>query len=93
MTLIVKATLISKPIKRILSVPFLVFFGKRSYGLYLFHFLGIYIGTKLYEDNLYVSFIVSLTATMLISIFSYRFIEGPFLKLKKKYEVIKSRPI
>jgi peptidoglycan/LPS O-acetylase OafA/YrhL len=31
--------------------------------------------------------------TIIFAILSYKLIETPFLKLKKKYEVVESRPI
>jgi peptidoglycan/LPS O-acetylase OafA/YrhL len=39
------------------------------------------------------SFIYALFCTVVISIISYKVVETPFLKLKKKFEVITSRPV
>ena len=89
----------SKLLKKIFSKSLFVFLGKRSYGLYVYHSLGIAVGSYLIAhssilpSNSLVSFIYSFSFTVIVSIISYKFIETPFLKLKKKFEVIKSRPI
>ncbi len=86
-------------LKRIFSRKFLVYLGKRSYGLYLYHFLGIELSayllgkTSFTSNNGLISFLFALGFTIFVTILSYKFIEKPFLKLKKRYEVIKSRPI
>jgi peptidoglycan/LPS O-acetylase OafA/YrhL len=78
--------------------PVLVFLGKRSYGLYLFHMLANSFAdiaarkAWIPSGNLFY-FLFSLAITIIFAILSYKFIETPFLKLKKKYEVIASRPI
>lgn len=96
-TITVAASLKSELIQKFLSLKPLVFLGKRSYGLYLFHFLGIFLGAyisdRLFDQNLFYSFLISLGATILISVLSYKWIESPFLKLKKKFEIVKSRPV
>lgn len=86
-------------LKRIFSQKLLVYLGKRSYGLYLYHLFGIELSAYLLgkitsmSNNGLVSFIFALGITIFVTILSYKFIEKPFLKLKKRYEVIKSRPI
>lgn len=87
-----------------LSFGPLVFLGKISYGLYVYHLLGLALGEKvfhhpdlirgrvlLYSKPLTI-FLVSLGITVTIAAVSYLLIEKPFLKLKKRYEVIASRP-
>lgn len=86
-------------LKKIFSKKPLVYLGKRSYGLYLYHLLGIELSAYLLGKTIFasnnglVSFLFALGITIFVSVLSYKFIEKPFLKLKKKYEVIKSRPI
>jgi len=98
-SLILFSVMNSKTLKSILSNKTLVFLGKRSYGLYLYHILGNSIANHLAENisllpsNSASSFFYSFTITILMAIVSYKFVETPFLKLKKKYEVIVSRPI
>lgn len=98
-TITVVAVLESKKIKHFFAYKTLVFLGKRSYGLYLYHFLGMYLAdivlahNPIIPDNQSYDFVTSLLLTVVISILSYRLIERPFLKLKKRYEIIQSRPI
>jgi peptidoglycan/LPS O-acetylase OafA/YrhL len=86
-------------LKSLFSKEIFVFLGKRSYGLYLYHLLGNGVASymiakiTLLPSNSLTSFMYSLTFTVIASIISYKFIETPFLKFKKKFEVIISRPI
>ncbi len=93
----VRATLFSDVLKTFLSKTVLVYLGKRSYGLYLYHILGIAVGSlaaqKFFNGSILYSFLISLTATIICAVLSYQIIEKPFLKLKRKFEVVKSRPI
>jgi len=88
----------SKLIRILLNNRFLKFFGKISYGLYVFHW-PVYIllfssFTSIAKKNLSVSFRYIETASaiavtliaIIISLASYHFWEKPFLKLKKRYE-------
>jgi peptidoglycan/LPS O-acetylase OafA/YrhL len=78
----------------------LVFLGKRSYGLYVYHLAAIEIAAftikkqnVFAEGQLWLSFTLALLLTIAISVLSYHVIEKPFLVLKKRFEVIISRPI
>jgi len=86
-----------------LSFGPLVYLGKISYGLYVYHLLGFFLGFQLLErqpllqsgllHSRYVAFcLTSLSITIAISSASYLLIEKPFLRLKKRFEVIASRP-
>lgn len=98
-SMILFSVLNNNNLKNILSNQILVFLGKRSYGLYVYHLLGngfanyMIAKIKILPSNSFVSFIYSLLFTVIVSIISYKVIETPFLKLKKKFEVIISRPI
>ena len=89
----------SNYLKRFFSKELFVFLGKRSYGLYMYHLLGNGVGAyaiahiSILPSNHLASFIYSLSFTIIVSIISYTVIETPFLKLKKQFEVIISRPI
>lgn len=78
----------------------LVYLGRISYGLYVFHVLGI----KLTEQTLkafgidgtyftFLQFFPALAITIILSVLSYKYLEKPFLSLKKKFTVVESRPV
>jgi peptidoglycan/LPS O-acetylase OafA/YrhL len=80
------------------------YLGKISYGLYVYHLLGIYLALVVFrwfgvqqqpEDfAYYMSWLVlALALTIMMAAASYRFIESPFLHLKARFELVKSRPI
>ncbi len=62
----------------------LVWFGKRSYGLYVWHFPIYFLIAKLGNPWL-APFAVALAIG--VAAFSYRYIETPFLRLKSRYAV------
>ena len=85
----------------------LVYLGKISYGLYVFHQLGIRIGIRssnalaahFHEGSCISSAMlalripVALISTILFAYFSYKFFETPFLRMKDRFAFIKSRDI
>jgi len=76
----------------------LVYLGRISYGLYVFHVLGLLISDYIvpnqtanlarYALRVFVAF--ALTVTM--AAISYRWLETPFLKLKQRFTYVLSRP-
>lgn len=98
-SMVLLSVLKSDYLKIFFSKKLFVFLGKRSYGLYVYHLLGNGVASVMIKEipglpsNSLASFIYSLTFTIIVSIISYKLIETPFLKLKKKFEVIISRPI
>jgi len=88
----------SRIIQLLLNNRFLKFFGRISYGLYVYHW-PVYILfftfiKKIFFSNTNISFRYSETASaiivtllaILLSHFSYHYFEKPFLKLKKRYD-------
>lgn len=74
---------------------FLHYLGKVSYGIYMFNPIGVALVIKTFNANQYHNLpiyflVVNLLVLLAVSI-SYRFYEKPFLKLKDKFAVIKSR--
>ena len=65
----------------------LVYLGRISYGLYVFHLFALALVTKQlvfplgFEGRLLVSFLL----TVLLAAVSYRSLEQPFLRLKKRF--------
>lgn len=98
-SLVLFSVLKSDILKTVFSLRVFVFLGKRSYGLYVYHLLGNgvaeYIIKKIpaIPSNTLADFLYSLTFTIIAAIVSYSLIEKPFLKLKRKFEVVISRPI
>ena len=76
----------------------LVYLGRISYGLYVFHVLGLTISDYIvpnqtaslarYALRVFVAF--ALTVTMAAT--SYRWLETPFLELKQRFTYVLSRP-
>src|SRR5260370_9313484 len=88
---------------RFFTHPMLRFFGKYSYGLYVFHYplscllsqpVRIFIDAHFHRKVLGViaGAIVVFIATTLAAILSYHFYESPFLSLKKYFIYRKSPP-
>lgn len=78
--------------------PF-VYLGKISYGLYIYHVwclqLSLVIAKALYIHS-HVSiftFALGFPLTVLVAACSYRFFESPFLRLKERFEIVKSRTV
>jgi peptidoglycan/LPS O-acetylase OafA/YrhL len=72
-------------IRRIVDNPLMVFIGKLSYSLYLFHWVALKIGNLYFpsRDPKWYALVVSLT--IVLSLISYYFIEKPFVALRRKY--------
>jgi peptidoglycan/LPS O-acetylase OafA/YrhL len=76
----------------------LIYLGKISYGLYVYHLLGFWIAESLF-GNLHghlegvVLFVASFCFTVALAAASYRFLESPFLELKKGFTYVPSRPV
>jgi peptidoglycan/LPS O-acetylase OafA/YrhL len=76
----------------------LVYLGKISYGLYVFHIVcgdgtGWLAKDVLHHEHWPLSFPVSFLLTVLCAALSYRFVESPFLKLKERFVFVQSRRV
>ncbi len=77
----------------------LIYFGKISYGLYVYHVLAIHLMGHLLGDRagtlfrFFVYWFGALILTMLFASTSYRYLEAPFLRLKERFAFVKSRPV
>jgi peptidoglycan/LPS O-acetylase OafA/YrhL len=88
---------------------FLIYLGKISYGLYVFHETGFLVGDNVEKvihklsaiGNLTVPEVplfvlnksIALAATIALAMLSYRFLETPFLNLKRHFTFIRSRSV
>ena len=76
----------------------LVYLGKISYGLYVYHTLGSFLAEKLDFvrsglPHLIAREALAFSITIVLAAASYRFLESPFLRLKKRFELVRSRPV
>jgi peptidoglycan/LPS O-acetylase OafA/YrhL len=77
---------------RLRPFSWLVYLGRISYGLYVFHLLALALVARLVvvpllgvPFNFELRFIFSLLLTVLLAAVSYQWLERPFLKLKKRF--------
>jgi peptidoglycan/LPS O-acetylase OafA/YrhL len=81
----------------------LVYLGKISYGLYAFHLLGLRMAYALAVHMHRLPYLasalmdlripVALGITVLVAMLSYQFFETPFLRIKERFTLVKSRAI
>jgi peptidoglycan/LPS O-acetylase OafA/YrhL len=92
-------------VTRLFSTPILRFFGRYSYGMYVYHSvlpifyldaLNRYLAPLVLHPTLQhlLTTFTGLTSTVLVSVLSYHLLEVRFLRLKRffKYRVPESRP-
>lgn len=81
------------PVSRVLAHPFWVWFGKRSYGIYIWH-LVIYFPIQAFFNNVFsgrlrlatlAAFPFSVAATIGVAVLSWNYIETPALRIKQRY--------
>ena len=73
----------------------LIYLGKVSYGLYVFHIPVLWIVGARFDHVLspFTLQFVTLLLTIGCAALSYRFFESPFLRMKRRLELVKSRPV
>jgi peptidoglycan/LPS O-acetylase OafA/YrhL len=68
--------------------------GDLSYGIYLYHYPLLWILTRFLRDK--VNSVLFISTELLLPLFvaylSHRFVEKPFLRLKRRFDVHSSRP-
>jgi peptidoglycan/LPS O-acetylase OafA/YrhL len=80
---------------RILSCRLMRWVGKRSYGLYLYHFPIYWALEPLRAHhsllNFFSIFALRVSLSFTAAALSFRFIESPFLRLKDRFEIYRGR--
>jgi peptidoglycan/LPS O-acetylase OafA/YrhL len=71
--------------------PFILFLGKISYGLYVWHMLNFYLVDRFFKHGTLLK-PLTLFPTIAMAVISYRYLETPFLRLKSKFTYIRNRP-
>lgn len=79
----------------------LTYLGKISYGLYVFHFIWIFLFMKReicffypqfpIPESKHLSALITLALTILTAAISYQFFERPILRFKERFETVKTR--
>jgi peptidoglycan/LPS O-acetylase OafA/YrhL len=85
-----------------------IYMGRLSFGLYVYHEFAIFIANRVKVGHmidplirsyflkvlLYLGWTVLLPLglTIIMAALSYRYLESPFLQMKKRYSVIDSQP-
>lgn len=86
-------------LRTLLCHRWMTWLGKISYGLYMYHILGIRLGADLFgrigwfpnKEILQTIFTFALTVTL--AGLSYTYFERPFLRLKDRWTRVPSRPV
>jgi peptidoglycan/LPS O-acetylase OafA/YrhL len=72
-------------IRKVLENTVLVFIGKLSYSLYLFHWLAVTLANHFFKFASPTWLVFALGLSILLSLASYYLVERPFVKLRKKF--------
>jgi peptidoglycan/LPS O-acetylase OafA/YrhL len=62
----------------------IIFIGKISYSLYLFHWVALQLANLHFANNTKEWYLVVFPVTIVLSLVSYYAVEGPFLKYRKR---------
>ena len=74
-----------------LNSNILRFFGKVSYGIYVYHFFWIYIFVRMQlELDTIITYLIIITTVTAFAYLSYELIEKKFLNMKSRFSVIES---
>ena len=76
-----------------LAHPILVYLGRISYGLYVWHALSLALVSHLFVKYSLLYAFVGLPLTILMASISYSLLEKPFLNLKRRFTHVTSRPV
>ncbi len=91
MAAILVAVLTNSP-KSLMSRGPLVYLGKISYGLYVYHILGLWLAYHYWPNSSVRIAFGGLLGTIAVAILSYNLLERPFLQMKERFAHVRSRP-
>ena len=83
--------------KGMLGKSALVYLGRISYGLYVFHVLGLFVSDYVVKEQTaslaryLCRDAFALGVTIALAAMSYRWIEKPFLRFKQRFTLVLSR--
>lgn len=82
-------------LSRFFEIAPLVWIGKISYGLYLWHYPIFEASRRFFEGwmNPILDEVLGVVGTFLVATASYYFIERPFLKLSRRYSTDTAKPL
>lgn len=80
------------PVRSFLANPVLVFLGKISFGLYVFHVLGIWLASHVFTGYFLRGCLAALLTVVMASA-SYFWFERRFLLMKQRYTTIATRTV
>ncbi len=72
-------------IKQVFEHTVLVFIGRLSYSLYLFHWVAVTVANHYFEFATPAWLCLMLALTVILSLTSYYLVERPFVRLRKKF--------
>jgi peptidoglycan/LPS O-acetylase OafA/YrhL len=78
------------------AIKLAVYIGRRSYGCYLFHWAiwTVMVGRNVFSSETdgfsVIGVAVGFATTVLVSSFSYKYFETPFLRFRKRYQKVVS---
>ncbi len=78
---------------RALGNKVFAYLGKISYGLYVIHCFSCDVVFHFFKGSAAIRPILALLLTIVLAAASYRWLETPFLDLKKRFTYVKSRPV
>ena len=68
-----------------------IYLGKISYGLYVYHLVAFEMVKKLTPLDIPLTLLTAMAVSVGLAAISYQFLETPFLRLKNRFALVKSR--